>query len=44
MSFNYLLCKFINVLYLAHVLWVPVTMMWRVLGLWMEETASRYGG
>jgi len=26
----------------VHVLWVPVTMAWHVLGLQMEETASRY--
>jgi hypothetical protein len=28
----------------VRVMWVPVTTAWRVLGLWMEETASRYGG
>jgi hypothetical protein len=27
-----------------HVKWVPVTTAWSVLRLWMEETASRYGG
>jgi hypothetical protein len=26
-----------------HVMWVPVTKTWRVLGLQMQETASRYG-
>jgi hypothetical protein len=28
----------------SHVMWVPVTMVWHILRLWMEETASRYGG
>jgi hypothetical protein len=26
----------------VHVMWVPVTMAWRIFGLWMEEMASRY--
>jgi hypothetical protein len=26
------------------VIWVPVTTAWYILGLQMEETASRYGG
>jgi hypothetical protein len=25
------------------VMWVPIATAWRVLGLWMEKTASRYG-
>jgi hypothetical protein len=28
----------------VHVRWVPVTTAWHILGLWMEETASSYGG
>jgi hypothetical protein len=28
----------------GHVMWVPVTTAWRVLGLRMKKTASRYGG
>jgi len=27
-----------------HFKWLPVTTAWGVLGLWIEETASRYGG
>jgi hypothetical protein len=25
-------------------MWIHVTIAWRVLGLWMEDTASRNGG
>jgi len=28
----------------VRVMWVSVTTAWRVLGLWKQETASRYGG
>jgi hypothetical protein len=26
------------------VVWAAVTTAWRLLGLWAEETASKYGG
>jgi hypothetical protein len=26
-----------------HIMWVPVTMAWYVLGLWMDNTVSSYG-
>jgi len=26
----------------SHVMWVSVTISWRVVRLWMEETASRF--
>jgi len=34
----------VNVLKNVHVLWVPVTTAWRVLGLRLEDTAFRYEG
>jgi len=29
---------------MTHVMWVPVTAAWCILTLWMEDTASKYGG
>jgi len=33
----------INLIWIPHVKWVPVTKAWRVIRLQMEETALRYG-
>jgi hypothetical protein len=34
----------INFIEKRHFMWVPVITAWRVLGLWMVERASRFGG
>lgn len=29
---------------LSYVMWVPVTTLWHILGMQLEEVTSRYGG
>jgi len=35
--------SYLHIMSASHAMWMPVTTGWRVLGLHMEDTASRYG-